>query len=187
MARLIGGFDCETTGFDATTGDRFVEVALLVYDADTGFRRASFIERINPERAIPADATRVHKITFEDVAKCKPFDHFAGSVRKQLDFLDALVIHNAGFDVPFLQSELRRCGQSDRMPKIIDTMQRWATFDGKSPNLGELCLCMGVPYDPAKAHGADYDAEVMMEAYFKGAKRGFFEKLPPAEPMRSAA
>jgi DNA polymerase III epsilon subunit-like protein len=63
------------------------------------------------------------------------------------------------------------------LPQIpsLDTIQaRWATFNGKSPNLGELCFALGVHYDPDSAHGAAYDVSVTAACFLEGLRRGFY-------------
>lgn len=177
---LIGGLDLETTGFDAATGDRIVEVALVKARIGADGRLEiveEYEQRVNPERPIPADATNVHGITYEMVAACPKWAAVAPVVQKKLVGLDLLVIHNEDFDAPFLAHELLRMGLELPEVQTYCTMKngRWATYDGKWPNLGELAFACGVDYDPEKAHGALYDIQVMLACYAEGKRRGFYE------------
>lgn len=88
------------------------------------------------------------------------------------------VIHNKDFDLPFICRELEAAlGRKVEEPPAFCTMTngRWATFEGKYPNLGELCFALKVPYNSSSAHAARYDIERMMDCYFAGLKRGFYE------------
>src|SRR6201999_1910064 len=101
--------DTETTGFDPATGDRIVEIGCveLIAHLPTG---RSFRAYLNPERLVPPETTRVHGLTDEFLAD-KP--KFAEGVEEFLEFLGAaaLVIHNASFDIKFVNSELHRVGK----------------------------------------------------------------------------
>ncbi|MGN6147845.1 MAG: exonuclease domain-containing protein, partial [Rhizomicrobium sp.] len=114
--------DTETTGFDPATGDRIVEIGCveLIDHLPTG---RSFQAYLNPERLVPIETTKVHGLTDEFLAD-KPL--FAHIVDELLEFLgDApLVIHNASFDMKFVNSELHRCGRP-LLPyaRAIDTIE----------------------------------------------------------------
>ena len=90
-----------------------------------------------------------------------------------------------GFDGPFIAAELNRIGVNVPDVHSFCTMEnaRWACPDGKLPRLGELCFAMGVDYDPAKAHAAEYDVQVMMDCYFKGLLRGFYQLPKELRPI----
>lgn len=167
--------DTETTGFDP--GDhRFVELYFSIW-TPAGKRVFEFNERVNPERSIPAEATRVHGITASDVAGCQPWSHFAPTVQRIMEKNDVFVAHNAEFDLNFLRYEFKRVGLELPERPVVDTMGEgiWATPDGKKPTLGELCFACGVDYDKAKAHAADYDVQVMSECFFKARGWGYFQ------------
>lgn len=182
---IVTGFDTETTGLLAPE-HRFIEVALVMYDFDTEAKLGSFVRRFNPGRPIDPKAIEVHGITFDQVAHLPTLEADTQGIelmQRILTKTDVLVAHNGkGFDIPFLEQEFRRIGRS--LPKIVttDTMLegRWATPLGKVPNLGELCFACRVPYDPALAHGAEYDVDCMMKCYFHAVKRGFYS-LPTTE------
>lgn len=173
---IIAGFDSETTGIDANDGHRFVEVAVIRHDGMTGKELDRWVQRINPERPIDAKAQAVHGISLADVQGAPTWDQVAPEVLRLLNECDKVVAHNVNFDRTFLEVELKRLGMSVPSSDWYCTMEngRWATFDGKSPKLGELCMALSLNYDQEAAHAADYDVEVMMKAYFAGLKRGFF-------------
>ncbi len=177
MSRIICGLDTETTGFVYEKGHRIIEVCLSLYDEATRKHLHTYTQRIDPRRSIPADATAVHGIRESDVAGCPDMASVAPTIQKILGKSQLLVIHNAGFDIPFIASELEAHGLE--IPSHLDvccTMEgaRWATADGKNPKLAELCYTMGVDYDTGKAHAAEYDVKVMMECWFKARELGFF-------------
>lgn len=176
---VIVGCDTETTGLDFFKGDRIIEVCFGIYQADLlGIHHLKTInQRINPQRAIAAEAQAVHGISYEDVKASPTWLDFAPTAKKILDRADMLVIHNAEFDESFLQGEMDRVGMpvGRRIPSFC-TMEngRWATFDGKKPSLRELCWSLGIDYDPSAAHAADYDVTKMMECYSKAVVQGLF-------------
>jgi DNA polymerase-3 subunit epsilon len=174
---LVGGLDLETTGLSQPDGHRIIEIALCLYDLDTEEFKGKFVQRINPQRPIDPKAQAVHGISFDQVAMCPVWDEIAPKVSKILSKVDVLIAHNGeGFDIPFLYGEFARLGIAAYPQPLVDTMlqARWATPYGKYPTLGELCFACDVEYDHAKAHGAEYDVDVMVKSFFKGYKRGFF-------------
>lgn len=182
---LIGGLDTETTGLEQEKGHRIVEACLRLHDLESRRLIGSMVARINPERPIDPKAEAVHGIKFEDLVTCPTWDTVGPKLGALMGKLRYVVVHNAGFDMPFIYRELMRIGQPT--PKelgVVDTMlqARWATPDGSIPNLGALAFAAGVDYDKEKAHGAEYDVDVMMQAFFKHLDRGFFTL--PTEPFR---
>lgn len=187
---LVAGFDLETTGLSQPDGHRIIEVAFKLYDSVTHEAKGMMIQRINPERSIDAKAQRVHGIAFEDLVLMPKWDAVAPKLNKLFSAVDGVVAHNGiGFDMPFIRGEMMRVGLIMPNVFVIDTMldARWATPHGKSPNLGELCYALDVDYDPAKAHSAEYDVDVMMACYFEGLKQGFFQAIPPRQSLAKAA
>jgi DNA polymerase-3 subunit epsilon len=185
VRRIVGGLDFETTGLDWEKGHRFCESALVLRDLDTGERIGRYVTRINPQRAIDADATAVHGIKFEDVVGAPLWEEVGPKLSALLSHCTYVVAHNGeGFDMPFMVHELLRIGAPLPEVRLVDTMLqgRWASPDGMVPNLGALCWACGVPYDATKAHAADYDVEVMLECFFQQLPRGFFTL--PAQPFR---
>lgn len=176
--KIITGIDIETTGLEQAKGHRIIEVAACMYDADTEKCIAQFVKRINPERSIDPGAQAVHGISFTDLVNCPKWEEVAPILAKLMSKSALIVAHNGeGFDLPFIGNELIRIGIAVPNVPVFDTMVhgRWATAMGKLPSLGELCFATGVEYDPSKAHGAEYDVQVMMGAYFEGARKGFFK------------
>ena len=175
---ILCGLDIETTGLEWASGHRIIEVALILYK-DTGEKLGGFVQRINPERSIDPKAQAVHGISFDELVMEPTWNIVAPKVCKVLERCDKVVAHNGkGFDQPFLIHEINRVGLTvpGALYHCIDTMVegRWATPMGKNPNLGELCFATDTVYEPEKAHSADYDVLVMMEAYFKAKAWGHF-------------
>lgn len=174
--KTIVGFDTETTGLDQPKGHRIIEVAILKYDVDTRTLVDKYIQRIDPERSIDAKAQEVHGISYAELVGKPKWEDVAKEVGQRLDDCDAIIAHNVGFDLPFVGLELARVGEMIPRRETYCTMEngRWSTFDGKNPKLLELCFALGVPYDPALAHAAEYDVSRMMECLWRGMNRGFF-------------
>ncbi len=177
---IVVGLDVETTGFKFDKGDRIVEACFSVYrvNVDGTFTHLRTIaHRINPERSIPEDAQAVHGIALEDLVGAFVWADIAPRVQALLDKTDLLVIHNAPFDRSFLYGEQARAGYPiNREVATFCTMEnsRWACPDGKLPKLVELCYALGIEYDGTKAHGAEYDVQIMMLAYQKAIQLGLF-------------
>jgi DNA polymerase-3 subunit epsilon len=159
--------DTETTGLDPGSGHRIVEVAglELLHHLPTG---RTFREYINPERDMPAEAERIHGLSAEFL-KDKPL--FAKIAPDFLDFIgDAkLVIHNAAFDMKFLNAELRLAGHEILTPeRAIDTValarQR---FPGAQVSLDALCRRFEIDNSARTFHGALLDCELLAEVYLE--------------------
>jgi DNA polymerase-3 subunit epsilon len=173
----IAGLDLETTGLDQSAGHRIIEVAVTLHELETERFLGKYVQRINPQRAIDPDAQRVHGITFEQLAHEPTWEQVAPNVHRVLSAVRYMAGHNIiGFDWPFLSGEFKRIGMAVPELELIDTMvdARWATPLGKLPNLSELCFATGIEYDPSQAHGALYDIDVNMNAYFAARRMGFF-------------
>ena len=190
---LFVGLDLETTGLEP--GDhRVIEFYAAAWSWDligAPEKVDELLLRINPERSIAADAQRVHHISLSDVERCPNWTIQGPKAHRALLDGDFIIAHNGKFfDGPFLNYEFQRIGLPKIEIPIIDTMLegRWATPQGKVPNLGELCFATDVPYDdtPGKAHAADYDVDVMMQAFFKAVSWGFI-KLPSPAFLSEAA
>jgi DNA polymerase-3 subunit epsilon len=173
--RIIG-VDTETTGLEQEKGHRIIEIALLTYNLE-GQLLESWVQRIDPERAIDAGAQAAHGISYAELVGEPKWEDVAKTVATKIGTADLLVAHNMGFDGPFIAGELHRVGLEIPDVHGFCTMEnaRWACPDGKLPRLGELCFALGVPYDTAKAHAADYDIDVTMACFFKGLTRGFYQ------------
>ena len=170
------GLDLETTGLDVNKGDKIIEVAIIAYDSDTGRPIDTYVKRVDPECPISPKAQEIHGISYESLVGSPKWRDVAEDVRTKLAKADIVVIHNAAFDAPFIATQLLEAGLKLPPMNIFCTMEngRWATPNGKLPNLGELAFALDVPYNPEEAHAADYDVGVMMKCFFKGVERGFF-------------
>ena len=174
---LIVGLDTETTGLEQEKGHRIIEIAMLTYDLETRALVDTWVQRVDPERSIDPGAQAAHGISYSELVGQPKWDDVAGEVSRRLGTAELLIAHNMGFDGPFIAAELLRVGLEVPNVHSLCTMEnaRWACPDGKLPRLGELCFALGVDYDPAKAHGAEYDVSVMMASFFKGLDRGFYQ------------
>lgn len=158
--------DTETTGLEWRQGERVIEVGCveMVSRKLTG---RHFHCYLNPERAIGAGAQAVHGLTDEFLAD-KP--KFADIADELLEFVrDAeLIIHNAPFDVGFLDNELELVGRESLKADctIIDTLKMARELrPGKKNNLDALCKEFGVDNSGRQLHGALLDAELLAEVY----------------------
>ena len=176
--------DTETTGLDPLTGDRVIEVAAveLFNLLPTG---EAFHSVIDPERDIPAEASRIHGLTNGDVAG-KP--KFAAIADQLLKFLgDAEIIaHNAPFDFGFLDAELFRCQRPplDRR-RMIDSLAMAKTrCPGMPNNLDALCRRLGVDNSMRGNHNAVLDCQLLAQVYLEmmGGKQPGLELAAKAAP-----
>lgn len=174
--RLVNFTDIETTGLNDPE-ERIVEACCSIYDLDTEQHIETKTWRCNPMRKIGIKAQKVHGISLDMVANEPTWDLIASQVAETIRDAELLVAHNGDdFDFPFIDRELRRVGIVVTPKRTFDTMKlaRWATHNGKLPRLGELAVCLDVPYDPAAAHAADYDVSVMAKCFFEARRVGFF-------------
>lgn len=160
--------DTETTGFDAEKDDRIVEIGALelLNHMPTG---QTFHVYINPERSVPAEAFEVHGLG-DDFLRDKP--KFAEIARDFLDFIgdDAkLVIHNASFDMKFLNAELKRAG-FPTLPwsRALDSLAlAREKYPGAPASLDALCRRFRVDNSGRELHGALLDSELLAEVYLE--------------------
>jgi DNA polymerase III subunit epsilon len=157
--------DTETTGLDPFQGHRLVEIGCieLLNRIPTG---QTFHRYLNPERSMPEEAFAVHGLT-DGFLKEKPL--FAEVADDLIAFLgDApLVIHNAGFDVGFLNAELERVGRPlIARERMIDTLMiARRKHPGGSNRLDDLCARYAIDNSRRTKHGALLDAELLAEVY----------------------
>lgn len=157
--------DTETTGLDYKTGDRLIEVGCieLVNRYPTGKEYHCFV---NPERDVPEQARAVHGLSTEFLLD-KPL--FAAVAKDFLDFIadDTLVIHNAPFDMGFLNFELDRAGFPPiGMDRVVDTLAIARRKHPAGPNtLDALCKRYGVDNSKRTKHGALVDSLLLAEVY----------------------
>jgi len=157
--------DTETTGLNARGGDRIIEIGCLemINRIATG---ESFHHYIDPQREVPAEAEAIHGISTAQLAG-KPL--FGDIVADMEEFLgDAkLVIHNASFDLGFLNAELERVGRAPLdAARAVDTLQiARRKFPGAPASLDALCKRFGVDNSSRTYHGALLDAELLADVY----------------------
>jgi DNA polymerase-3 subunit epsilon len=158
--------DTETTGLDPHAGHRIVEIAALelVHHVPTGRRFHCYV---NPERDMPTDAYAVHGLTAEFLAGHPPF---AAMVDDFLAFVadDPLVIHNAEFDLAFLNVELARLGRPNLTAPSVDTLSlARRRFPGASASLDALCRRFAIDLAARDKHGAEIDCSLLAEVYIE--------------------
>jgi DNA polymerase III subunit epsilon len=157
--------DTETTGLDFKKGDRLIEIGCIeiVNRIPTGREYHCFI---NPEREVPAEAEAVHGISTAFLAKMPVFSKV---YRDFLDFIgnDTLVIHNANFDVGFLNFELDRVKAGKiEMARVVDTLAIARRKHPAGPNsLDGLCKRYGIDISKRTKHGALIDCLLLAEVY----------------------
>ena len=159
--------DTETTGLSAENGDRIIEIGCveLVHRKLTGHNKHFYV---NPERDSHEDALKVHGISNEFL-RGKP--KFAEIAEELLDFLAGaeIIIHNAPFDVGFLNKELELLGRAPLrtlVGSVTDTLlMAKEMFPGKRNSLDALCDRLGVDNSGRTLHGALLDAELLAEVY----------------------
>lgn len=158
--------DTETTGLSATSGDRLVEIGCveLINHIPTGQHYHVYI---NPERSMPEEAFRVHGLSDEFLADKPLFAHIADDFRAFLG--DArLIIHNAPFDMGFLNFELEKVGQPRLANPVIDTvMLAREKHPGARVSLDALCKHYGIDNSRRTLHGALLDSQILAEVYLE--------------------
>ena len=161
--------DTETTGLYADKGDRIVEIGCI----EMLNRRLSGEHRhfyLNPERPVHPDAVRIHGLTDEFLSD-KPV--FAVVAEELLAFLSGaeVIMHNAGFDVGFLNAELERLGRPpirEHVAEVTDSLaMAREMFPGKANSLDALCKRLEVDNSNRNFHGALLDAGLLAEVYIR--------------------
>ncbi|MBM3587657.1 MAG: DNA polymerase III subunit epsilon [Alphaproteobacteria bacterium] len=176
--------DTETTGLDPLTGDRVIEVAAveLFNLLPTG---EVFHSLIDPERDIPAEASRIHGFTNGDVAGKPKFPDIAEALLAFLGDSD-IIAHNAPFDFGFLDAELFRCDRPIlNRRRMIDSLAMAKTrFPGMPNNLDALCRRLGVDNSMRGNHNAILDCQLLAQVYLElmGGKQPGLELAAKAAP-----
>ncbi|PSF04766.1 DNA polymerase III subunit epsilon [Marinobacter fuscus] len=159
--------DTETTGIDPNDGHRIIEIG-CVEVIERKLTGRNYHVYINPEREVEAEAITVHGITNEFLAD-KP--RFAEVAEEFFSFIEGaeLVIHNAAFDVGFMDSEFARLKPVRKTADhcgIVDTLAiARAKHPGQKNNLDALCKRYGVDNSNRELHGALLDAEILADVY----------------------
>lgn len=181
--------DTETTGLDPAAGHRIVEVAglELINHVPTG---QTYREYINPERDMPEEAFKVHGLDNAFLADKPTFAQIADSF---LDFVGAarLVIHNAEFDLKFLNAELALLGRPP-IPRdqAVDTVAiARKRFPGAQVSLDALCRRFEIDNSARTFHGALLDCELLAEVYLelRGGRQPHFELASNRQAAAMAA
>jgi DNA polymerase-3 subunit epsilon len=164
MRRIV--LDTETTGLEPESGHRIIEVACIEMSGRRSTGR-HFHRYLNPERAIDFAASQVHGLTDEDLLD-KP--HFADIADELVEFLSGaeLLIHNAEFDVAFLDTELKRIGRAPLATfcTVADTLAMARDLHpGKKNSLDALCDRYFVDNSRRTLHGALLDAQLLAEVW----------------------
>ena len=159
--------DTETTGLDPKQGHRIIELAAIeLCNRKVSERR--FHRYLNPEREIDSGAAEVHGLTLERLQNEPRFAEIAPAL---LEFISGaeLIIHNAPFDVGFLNKELELAdlpALGDHCPSIIDTLKLAKDLHpGKKNNLNALCDRYQIDNSHRTLHGALLDTELLGEVY----------------------
>lgn len=159
--------DTETTGFYYDRGDRLIEFAGLEM-IDRRLTGNYLHLYVHPERDIPEEAVRVHGITLEKLADKPKFAEVAAQIADFIRGAD-LVIHNAAFDMGFLDMELGRAGlptATQLAAEVTDTLaMAKGLYPGQKNSLDALCTRLGVDRSKRVYHGALIDCELLGEVY----------------------
>ena len=157
--------DTETTGLDVKEGHRLIEIGACEM-INHVLTNKTFHVYINPEREIDIDAINIHGITNEDLIEKPKFSEICDEF---LDFIgnSALVIHNADFDISFINNELNLSGKKLEIRNpIIDTLKlAKKKFPGSLVNLDSLCKRFDINLNSRKFHGALIDAVLLSDVY----------------------
>ncbi|MBX3489745.1 DNA polymerase III subunit epsilon [Parvibaculum sp.] len=159
--------DTETTGLSPQDGHRLVEIGCLELFNHVATGKF-FHAYLDPERDMPEGALKIHGLT-TDFLRGQP--KFADKADEFLEFIgeDQLVIHNASFDMGFINAELKRIGRAALpMARAIDTLDiARRKFPGAQNNLDALCRRFDIDNSAREKHGALLDSELLAEVYLE--------------------
>lgn len=159
--------DTETTGLSADAGDRVIEIGCVEL-INRKLSGKTFHSYLNPERESHEDALKVHGISNEFLLDKPKFSQISDEFLMFIKDAE-IIIHNASFDVGFLNKELENCGippLKSHVLKIIDTLaMAKEIYPGKRNSLDALCDRLGVNNSARKLHGALLDAELLADVY----------------------
>ena len=181
--------DTETTGLNPETGDRIVEIGCIELVNSIQTERL-FHAYLNPERDMPVTAYEVHGLSTEFLAD-KPL--FGDLVEDFLEFIadDRLVIHNAEFDIRFLNAELARVDRPViQRHRVFDTLElARRKFPGERASLDALCRRFGIDLSSREKHGALLDAELLSLVYIEltGGRHGGLALAPQGAAREDTA
>jgi DNA polymerase-3 subunit epsilon len=158
--------DTETTGLDPQDGHRIVEIACLelIHHVPTGRK---FHRYVNPERDMPAEAMTVHGLNDAFLAGHKPFAAIADELAAFIAG-DRLVIHNAEFDLAFINAELARLRRAPLAHPFVDTLAvARRRFPGAPASLDALCRRFAIDLTLRDKHGAEIDCSLLAAVYIE--------------------
>jgi len=158
--------DTETTGLDLENGDRVIEIGIieLIDGVKTG---NNFQQYFNPNKKIEKSAQDIHGLTNEFLSDKPNFYEIADEFNDYIKE-STLIIHNASFDIKFLDFELENCGKKKINNEIIDTLNiAKKEFPGQSVSLDSLCKKLQINNSHRKLHGALLDADLLSSVYLK--------------------
>lgn len=167
MRQII--LDTETTGVEALNGDKIIEIGAVVV-IDRKVTQEHYHQYVHPQREVPDDAIAIHGITNEFLQD-KPI--FSEVVQDFMQFVEGaeLIIHNAPFDVGFINHELSQLsnntwGKIEDHCKITDTLKMARkAFPGQRNSLDALCKRFGIDNGHRTLHGALLDSEILADVY----------------------
>ena len=161
--------DTETTGLDPAQGDRIVEIGCIEM-VNRRLTGRTFHHYLNPERSSHPDALRVHGLTDAFLADKPRFVEVVDAFLEMVQGAE-LIIHNAGFDVGFIDAELARTGRGPlhaQVARITDSlMLAREQYPGKANSLDALCRRLEVDNSGRDLHGALLDAGLLAEVYIR--------------------
>lgn len=161
--------DTETTGFNPLEGDRIIEIGAVEL-IKRKLTQKNYHQYINPERPIPAEATEVHGITDERVANEPKFAEIVDAFMEYVAGAE-LIIHNAPFDVGFINYELsmlqhNRWGKIEDHCTITDSLKlAQKQYPGQRNSLDALCKRLYIDNTARVFHGALLDSEILADVY----------------------
>ncbi|MDZ4202431.1 MAG: DNA polymerase III subunit epsilon [Gallionella sp.] len=163
MRRIV--LDTETTGLDPRQGHRIIELAAIELDGRKISNRR-FHRYLNPERDIDAGAVAVHGLTYERLQHEPVFADIASGFMEFIEGAE-LIIHNAPFDMGFLNHELELLGLPALQNEVLDTLKLAREMHpGKKNSLDALCSRYEIDNAHRSLHGALLDTELLAEVYF---------------------
>lgn len=178
--------DTETTGLDPHSGHRIVEIGAveMINHVRTGNH---FHVYLNPERDMPKEAEQVHGLSIEFLQD-KPLFHTVADAFVEFLQDSPLVIHNAAFDMKFINAELERVKRTKLpMDRTIDTViMARKKYPGMPANLDSLCKRFQIDLSARTKHGALLDAELLAEVYLelKGGRQSALGLEAKVEPVQ---
>ena len=174
--------DTETTGLSPEKGHRVIEIGCIEI-INRRITENNYHCYINPQRGIDPGAEQVHGISAEFLKDKPLFGDIAPAFIEYLTGADEIIIHNAPFDVGFLNAELKRLRKKQSMlsicPNIVDTLEMARSkHPGQHNNLDALCKRYGVSNEHRDLHGALVDADLLARVYLlmTGGQESFFDE-----------